>query len=129
MQNLDMKRIFFEYFAGLLLSVVGFFVFLGVYSLLALVKIYIGVGGDKAKIFFGLFLGLPLGSLLGMLLVDILVYKIGLNYFSLAIAATLSFLGVYCGVIMLDKVGGLSALFIPVIVTGLCLLGLNKFFF
>ena len=129
MQDTDIKKILFEYCAGLLLSVVGFMIFVGVHNLLSVYKTNIGVGGDKAKIFMGLFLGLPLGNVLGILLVNRFVYKIGaINYFSSVIALILGFLGVYFGVIMLDKVGGLSVLFIPIVVTGLCLLGLNKFF-
>lgn len=129
MHNTDIKKILVEYFSGLLLSVFGFLLFVGVHNLLSVIKINIGVGGDKAKIFMGLFIGLPLGSIAGMLLVDRFVYKSGtINYVSSVIALILGFLGVFCGVIMLDKIGGQSVLFIPIIVTGLCLLGLNRFF-
>jgi hypothetical protein len=129
MQDTYIKKLLLEYCAGLLLSVIGFLIFVGAHNLLSVVKINIGIGGDKAKIILGLFIGLPLGSVLGIFLVDKFVYKIGaINYFSLIIAVILGFLGVYCGVIMLDKVGGLSVLFIPIVVTVLCLLGLNKFF-
>jgi hypothetical protein len=129
MHNTDIKKLLLEYCAGLLLSVGGFLIFVGVYNLLAAVKINIGFGGDKAKVFTGLFLGLPLGSVLGILLVDRFVYRIEItNYLNPVIGLILGFLGVYCGVIMLDKVGGLSVLLIPIVVTGLCLLGINKLF-
>jgi hypothetical protein len=81
-------------------------------------------GGDKGKVLFGLFLGLPLGSILGIVLTEKLIYKtLGWNIFGIIIAALLSLITNYLGLMMLDKMGSGTIIIIPLFVTVICLFG------
>jgi len=114
-----MGRILIEFFSSLILSVIAFFMSAGVYSMLN-----VTYGGDKGKVLFGLFLGLPLGSILGIVLTEKLIYKtLGWNIFGIIIAALLSLITNYLGLMMLDKMGSGTIIIIPLFVTVICLFG------
>lgn len=114
-----MGRILIEFFSSLILSVIAFFMSAGVYNMLN-----VTYGGDKGKVLFGLFLGLPLGSILGIVLTEKLIYKsLGWNIFGIIIAALLSLITNYLGLMMLDKMGSGTIIIIPLFVTVICLFG------
>jgi hypothetical protein len=119
-----MKRIFLDFLSGLILSIIGFLMFAGVYSALELLKIDISYGGDKGKVLFGLFVGLPLGSILGIVLTEKFVYKAqGWNIWGIILAALLSVISNYLGIVMLDKIGGGFVIIIPLFAVVMCLFG------
>jgi Co/Zn/Cd efflux system component len=114
-----MKRIFFDYFSGLILSGIGFFVFVGIYN-----GLNITYGGDKGKVLFGLFFGLPLGTIIGIVLTEKLIYKIqSWNISGIIVAALLSVIANYFGLIMLDKMGSGTIVIVPLFVAVICLFG------
>jgi hypothetical protein len=120
------KKIFLEFCAGLILSVMGFLLFAVIYNALEILKVNINFWGDKGKVLFGLFFGLPLGSILGILLSEKLIYKTqGWNIPGIVLAVLLSVLSNYLGIIMLEKVGGGFVIFVPLLVVVICLLGYN----
>jgi hypothetical protein len=124
-----MRRIFLDFFSGLILSIIGFLMFAGLYSAFELLRININYGGDKGKVLFGLFFGLPLGSILGIVLTEKLVYKAqGWNILGIILAALLSVIGNYLGIIMLDRIGGWVFILIPLLVVSICVFGYNIVF-
>jgi hypothetical protein len=118
-----MRRILLDFVSSLIFSVVGFLVFACIYNALES-RLDIDFAGDKGKVFFGLFFGLPFGSILGILLIEKLIYKAqGWNILGIVLAALLSVVGNYLGIIMLDKIGGSVVILIPLLVVSVCVFG------
>jgi len=121
-----MRRIFLDFVSSLIMSVIGFIVFAGIYNALDLLKLNINFAGDKGKVFFGLLFGLPIGSILGILLIEKLIYKSpNWNIWGIVIAVLLSVISNYLGVIMLDKFGGWFFIIIILLVVSMCVFGYN----
>jgi hypothetical protein len=119
-----MRRIFLDFILGLISSIAGFLIFVGIYNLLEILRIDLHFGGDKGKVFWGLFFGLTFGSISGILLAEKLIYKEqGWNISGIILAIFLSLIGNYISVIILDKIGGGFVIFIPFFIVMVSLIG------
>lgn len=122
------RKVLFQYFSGLIFSAIGVLLFAGIYRILEMEKLDIEFGGDKANILFSLFLGLSIGGTFGIVLIEKFVYKVqGWNVLAMVLAIVFGFLGVYLGIVMLDKTGGRFVIFIfmPFFTALMCVLGYN----
>ena len=119
-----MRRIFLDFILGLISSIAGFLIFVGIYNLVEILRIDLHFGGDKGKVFGGLFFGLTFGSICGILLAEKLIYKEqGWNISGIILAIFLSLIGNYISVIILDKIGGGFVFFIPFFIVMVSLIG------
>jgi hypothetical protein len=120
------RRILLEFVLGLVSSVIGFFLFSGIYILLESLGLEVEFWGDKAGALFGLFLGLSIGGGFGVLFVERFLYKRhNLITIPLCSAILLGVFGNYLGLIILDKAGGGFVLMLPLLVALLCVIGYN----
>ncbi len=121
-----MRKVLFQYFSALIFSVIGVLLFAGIYRLLEMIGLDIEFWGDKANILFSLVFGLSLGGSFGVVLIEKYFYKEhGWNILPIVFAIILSILGIYFGMIMMDKIGGRSLLFMPFFTALMCVLGYN----
>jgi hypothetical protein len=119
-----MRRIFLDFILGLISSIGGFLMFIGIYNFLEILRIDLHFGGDKGKVFWGLFFGLTIGSISGILLAEKLIYKEkGWNIWGILLAIFLSLIGNYISVIILDKIGGGFVFFVPLFIVMVSLIG------
>jgi hypothetical protein len=121
-----MQKIIFEYISGLVFSVFGFFALAGLHTLFEMVGFELAWGGDKGKVFWGMFFGLPGGSILGFLVVDKLYFKIDTWYFQGMLMAFI--VGVIANVValyLIDRLGGGFLLAIPPLVSLACVWAYN----
>jgi hypothetical protein len=76
-------------------------------------------GGDKGSVLWGLFVGLPLGATAGLYLAERMVYRGRPPLMRALVAASIPMtVSVAIGVALLDHVGLLALLVLPLIVTG-----------
>jgi hypothetical protein len=119
-----MGRIFLNFIIGLISSIGGFLIFVGLYNLFEILKIDPHLGGDKGKVYWGIFFGLTFGSIFGILLAEKIIYKEPRwNISGIIMAIILSLVGNYVSVIILDKIGGGFMIFIPIFIVTLSLIG------
>jgi len=98
-------------------SVVGFFLFVGAYSLLEKIPVEISYGGDKGQVVLSLLVGVPAGSIVGIVLRDRYLYAIrSASIYSVSVAALLGVLTVCLGIYLLDVFGGNFIFAIPFVV-------------
>jgi len=125
-----MKKSIYEGLSGLFFSIIGFFLFIGFYDALATSRIEMTWGGDKGRLFWGIFLGLPIGCAFGIGLIDKFYFKVGVMILGMILSVVLGIIGSFVGVFLLDKFGGCFLVGIPflVAVTSVCGYRVGLFF-
>ena len=118
-----MKRTIYESLVGLLFSIIGFFVFIGFYDALAMLKIEPTWGGDKGRLFWGIFLGLPVGCAFGIGLINKFYFKVGIAVPGMVLSIVLGIIASFIGVFLLDKFGGWFLVAIPLLVVAMSVCG------
>ena len=120
--QINIKKIVSEFIAAFVLSLIG-------YLPIAAVSFWLFKIDHVGIILLALFFGYPLGSILGILLIDKIFFKAkGWNIIGIIISVVLSFAGAYLGLVMLDKIGSEVFIFVPLLITFLCLIGYNLAF-
>lgn len=107
-----MNRTVVQYLSAVVGTVVGFFVWLGVYMVADAVDIDMG-GGCKGVILVPIVIGVPLGCMLGIALVEKIFYKVKIISAipALVVCGLLSIGGVIISIYLMDEIGGEAVAF------------------
>lgn len=120
---MNIQRVFLEFIASFLLAMIGYLPVVIVAFLLD------GLGinfGRTTIILLALFFGYPLGSVLGILLADKVFLKTkGWNILAIALSLGLGLMAGFWALMMMGKLGDLSFVFIPALITCSAVVGYN----
>jgi hypothetical protein len=121
--SMNIRRLSLEFVAGFLFAMIAYLPTIVVAFLFE----YMGANiGHVTIIIMVLFLGYPLGSVLGILLVDKVFFKTKeRNVLSIGLSVGFGLMAGFVGLMVTVKVGDLSFIIIPALITCSALVGYN----